>query len=468
MRSANPEATWRTRDTLIVIILVAFALFLRIEGLGQPVDIVFDETYYARDACLYLGWGQEFCDSPFENEQSYVHPPVGKWLIAAGEAALGYQPTGWRIAAAIFGTAMVPLAYLLALRLFRTRFAATTAAFLVAADFLLIVQSRVAMLDIFLAFFILLGFLFLTIERQRIQARVEMAELPYPGELPHREPEWRLLAGLSFGLALATKWSGGLALAAAGILGIIWAVTSARAMSRAKIDTYARVFRRESLWTVAGFVVVPLVVYLLSYSVWFVGKWPDACDPQTPDCNRVAATAGHFYRLQDSIWDYHWNLEATHPYQSKAWTWPLVLRPVAYHYVGPPDANESHHMMAFGNPIAWYAALIAAVWLTIRSKRRWAPGRLVLIGWGSQYLPWLAVPRALFFFYMTPAAAFMMIGLAAALDDMRKDSKLGRLAVWAFLVLGIGLALYYFFPILTGEGLPYDEWRSRMWTGRWI
>ena len=462
------RSPWTLKDTIIVLLLVALAAFLRSAGLNEPDVIIFDETYYAKDACLYLGWGQEFCDSPFQAEQSYVHPPVGKWLIAAGEAVFGYNSLGWRVSAAIFGTAMVPFAYLLAKILFRTRTAAAISGFLVATDFLLIVQSRVAMLDIFLAFFVLVGFTFLAMDREGAKERSSSARLPYPDPLPEREFSWRLAAGIAFGLALSTKWSGGLALAAAGCLVGTLAIELARAESSRKRFSLNTAFRREMLSGAFTLVLIPLMIYLASYSIWFAGEFNKKCQANEPNCNRIAETAASFIELQESIFNYHWELEATHPYQSKAWTWPLVIRPVAYHYVGPEDAPLSHHIMAFGNPVVWYAALIASAWLIIGGRRRWSPHRFVLVGWGSQYLPWLAVPRALFFFYMTPAVPFMMIGLGGALAAMKRDSKLGNILVWTFLVIGVGVVGYLFYPILTGGGLPYDLWRSRMWRESWI
>jgi len=84
---------------------------------------------------------------------------------------------------------MIPIAFLLGRKLFG-RWGEGLTGLLVATDFLLIVQSRAAMLDIFLAFFVVLGFLFVVLERERV-ARVRERG---GGGLDLR---WRVAAGAS-------------------------------------------------------------------------------------------------------------------------------------------------------------------------------------------------------------------------------------------------------------------------------
>ena len=93
------------------------AAALRIVSLGRPVELVFDEIFYARDACWYVIGTESVCG--ITDLASRAHPPMGKWLIGSGIAAFGYEPFGWRIAAAVAGTIGVALLYLLAWRLLR-------------------------------------------------------------------------------------------------------------------------------------------------------------------------------------------------------------------------------------------------------------------------------------------------------------------------------------------------------------
>jgi dolichyl-phosphate-mannose-protein mannosyltransferase len=519
---------WTRRDLLLVVALLLLAGGLRFVRLADPNSLVFDETYYAKDACLYLGLGQDFCGTPAATEQSYVHPPLGKWLIAAGIKTFGYNSFGWRVSGAFVGTLLVLLVYLLARKLFRDRWVAGAAGFLAATDFLLIVQSRTSMLDIFVSFFVVIGFLFLAFDRDRVLLLKEHVRLPYPGNPPRREPEWRVLAGAALGLAVATKWSGIWALVAGVILAAVWSASLSVAYREAPGPGRGLPLGEFGL-TVLSFAIVPVAVYLLSYVHFFAD---------------VGFSPSEFGKLQKSMFDFHANLTAEHSYQSRAVTWPLVIRPIAYFYEGEPQAT---HILAFGNPVTWWAALGAGIWLVVRSLKRWAPERLVLAGWLIQYLPWVvltdpliarfadeiatfgyllvvipivvvgffrnlrrfsswsrgavaayagflflalvAAPAAIaavapsigraraaiFFFYMTPIVPFMLIGLAAAIGALREagfglgaDFARAVRALTLVYLVAIALLTAFFYPVIAAVGLPPEAWKDRMWFQSWI
>ncbi|MGH9199502.1 MAG: phospholipid carrier-dependent glycosyltransferase, partial [Acidimicrobiia bacterium] len=95
--------------------------------------------------------------------------------------------------------------------------------------------------------------------------------------------------------------------------------------------------------------------------------------------------------------------------------------------------------------------------------------RVVLLAWLVQYLPWIFIARALFIFYMTPIAPFMMIGLARGLGRVRELGRPARVAVIVYLVLGVGLALVWWYPVMAAVPLPYKSWLARMFLQRsWI
>jgi predicted membrane-bound dolichyl-phosphate-mannose-protein mannosyltransferase len=105
----------------------------------------------------------------FTTDPSFVvHPPLGKYLIGAGMWLFGPDNSfGWRFATALFGTALVLLLFLVARSLTNSTVFATVASFLLAIDGLGIVMSRVALLDTFLAFFVLLAFWFVILDRAK-------------------------------------------------------------------------------------------------------------------------------------------------------------------------------------------------------------------------------------------------------------------------------------------------------------
>ncbi|MEO7819366.1 MAG: hypothetical protein ABIS18_09545, partial [Actinomycetota bacterium] len=331
--------------------------------------------------------------------------------------------------------------------------------------------------------FVVLGFLFLAFDRERIVAVRNNLRLPFPGPSPAREPEWRFASGAAFGLALAVKWSSAWALVGAGLLALMWS------WSMIKMTRTKRALFSELLIAALGLIIVPTFVYTTAYSKYFIdtygaGKTCAYVAPQPKElkgergridfgakpgeCVKgVRGTAFAFLDLHERVADYHLNLNADHAYKSKAITWPIVKRPIAYFYEGEP---RSIHVLAFGNPAVWWAAIGAAIWLLYRSFGRtpFRPERLIGVAWASQYLPWLAVSRPLFFFYMTPVVPFMMIGLAAALGTLRDLGKPARWIVNIYLLIGVGALLYFFYPIIAAVGLPRNLWESRMWMKSWI
>ena len=401
---------------------------------------MFDEVYYAKDGCLYLGKGMTFCGTTQATEQSFVHPPLGKWIIAVGIKVFGFHSFGWRFMAAVFGTAMIPIDFVIGRKLFG-RWGEVVTGLLVATDFLLIVQSRVAMLDIFLSFFVVLGFLFVVLERERVARMRERGG----GRLDLR---WRLAAGAAFGAAAAVKWSGVYAFAAAGLFVVFWTVGTALAIGRSAAPgepPRAPGAVTELNFTIIAMAIPFVAVYLLSYAVWFYDHH---------------FSMSQFVTLQNDMLQYHLHLTQRHVYASPAWKWPLLWRPVAYYFTGGAKAT---HILAVGNPATWWVALAAGVWMVVqafryprtaegrriagsgagsellvresfsalplpsvrRPSRRsylsavlWAPGTLVILAWLLQYLPWANFSRPQFFFYMAPIVPFMMLAVAAMLRDI--------------------------------------------------
>lgn len=161
--------TDRLAGWLVTLGITAIAFVLRVVHLGRPNALIFDETYYAKDAYSLLQSGYERSWPDNANTQILagnpdvlrdsasfiVHPQVGKWLIALGEHFFGMTSVGWRVAPLIFGTLLVLVLIRLVRRVSRSTLIGGLAGLLLAFDGLAYVMSRVALLDIFLAFFLL-------------------------------------------------------------------------------------------------------------------------------------------------------------------------------------------------------------------------------------------------------------------------------------------------------------------------
>src|SRR4029453_6472130 len=144
---------------------------LRFWRLDRPHRLVFDETYYVKQGVSYLKSGYELrwngnatasVDARFRsgdtnvfmNEPDFVvHPPVGKWMIAAGEWVFGPASSwGWRFSAALCGTLSVLMVVLITRRLLRSTLLGVVAGLLLAVEGHHFVLSRTGLLDIFLLF----------------------------------------------------------------------------------------------------------------------------------------------------------------------------------------------------------------------------------------------------------------------------------------------------------------------------
>ena len=163
----------------IAVMLLAFAM--RLVRLGQPRELAFDETYYAKDAwsLVHHGYVREYVENANQmiergdlsglwkaDPSMIVHPEVGKWLIGLGELAFGMDPVGWRVPSVVVGSLMVLVMVRLVRRLTGSTMLGCVAGLLLALDGLHFVLSRMALLDIFTAFFTLCAVHCLVVDRR--------------------------------------------------------------------------------------------------------------------------------------------------------------------------------------------------------------------------------------------------------------------------------------------------------------
>jgi len=457
--AAVPDDRWTS--WLWASAVAALAGALRFAGLSRPGDKLFDEVYYAKDAHDLLRHGVELNGT--ENGPGFIaHPPLGKWLIAAGEGLFGYTPFGWRVAAAVIGTLSVLVLVRVARRMTRSTMLGCVAGLLLCLDGLHFVQSRVAMLDIFLMWWVLVAFACLLVDRDA--ARERLADGRAAGLRP-----WRLTAAVCLGLALATKWSAIWYAIAFGLLAFAWDCGARRsAGNRHPVRAAAGA---GALWG-AGYLAIIAAVYAASWTGWFVTS---AGYDRHYGANAVIGWL-HYHR---EILAFHTHLTAHHQYASLPWSWLLLGRPVAYFYDTPTGCGAkdcSREVLAIGNPALWWpfaGALVAVTWRWL-ARRDWR-GAAVLAGVGAGFLPWLPYPhRTMFLFYALPALPFLVLAttlaLAMVLGDRTASSDrrlAGALVVGAY-VLFVAASFLFFYPVLAGHTMTYVQWHRRMWLLTWI
>ena len=164
--------------TAVVTALAALTRFL---NLGSPTDAgtpIFDEKHYAPQA-----W-QMLHNDGVEDNPGYglvVHPPLGKQLIAIGEALFGYNGLGWRFTGAVLRRRSWSLLVVrIVRRISRSTLVGAIAGLLLIADGVSFVAARTALLDSFLTLFVVAAFGALIVDRDQVRERMHVALLRGP------------------------------------------------------------------------------------------------------------------------------------------------------------------------------------------------------------------------------------------------------------------------------------------------
>ena len=281
---------------------------------------------------------------------------------------------------------------------------------------------------------------------------------------------WRFATGVSLGLACGSKWSGLFFAAAFGVLMVLWDVSARRAAGVAQ--PWKGTIVRDLLPGLWNIVVGGLAVYLATWWGWFASE--------TAVDRHLAEVSGHdgwyevFPTALRSLWqysgnvlDFHENLETPasdqHPWESKPWTWPMGLRPMLYYYNGETtscgeDSCVSATMLV-GTPAMWWLSLPMLAWGLWRMIGRvdWRYAAVV-VAYLAGLLPWFTnLDRQMYFFYATPMAAFLVLGLVLVLGQILgagRDGPERRGTGLLVVALYLGLVVANFewlWPILNGD-----------------
>ena len=415
--------------------IALFALVLRLFNLGTPKGFIFDEVYYVDGARDYLKYGVEVTGT---DPEFVVHPPVGKWLIALGIKIFGDNEFGWRFMGALLGSLMVILIALIAQRLFRSAFLTICASALIAMDGLALVHSRTALLDIYLSFFVLLATYFFVMR-------------------------WHWWTGLALGLAVATKWSGLYFLALFAVIAIyrVFALHTGRELIKPTLKTFAQ------------YSLVPVALYLSSWSGWFASSRGWARDHSS---NVITS----FFHYHSQMLGFHTSLVEKHSYQANPWSWIVMGRPTSFYYQSPKGCgadNCAQEVLALGTPFLWWVGAIALAvvfgfWIRSLAQKRYEPSlNIIVAGMTAGYLPWFFFQeRTVFSFYAIVFEPFLILAIIycayVALIHFKNSRN-------TYIFIGfIGIAIFanfiYFLPLFTGDVITYESWQARMWLPSWI
>lgn len=439
----------KIKEILFLGLILLISLFLRLWRLNIPEAMYFDEIYHV-PAVQMLAAGD--FQTPFEwwhqadwpTYFDWLHPPLAKYLQAFSLRFFNFWPAevAWRLPSVIFSLMSLVVFYFLAkeiaFSLLRTKKIndfckikktpgdltinfALIASLLFASDGLFLVQSRLAMNDIFYLYFALSASYFYFLYRRQKNLIVFF------------------LSALMMALALSTKWSA------------IWLIILFLILELWRIiteKTYPQI-----PFILFSLLLTPAVVYLMVYSPYFLsGK-----------------SLADFFLLQKQIVNFQLHWASQHPYQSSPLAWIINWRPVWY-FADLSKLNWRKDIYAQGNPVVFLYFLLLPIFL-LRWQKKIINKRLSKIWRGiifqptylliitiffSSFLPWIIIARPMFFYHFLPALPYLILIIVWPLYIFSltiKSKQERQVLIFHFLFWPILLALV-FYPHWTALPVP--------------
>ena len=393
------------------------------DGITYQDQTIFDEIYHGRTAYEFLH-GLPI----YEN----THPPLGKTLISVGIAVFGMNPFGWRFMCVVFGSLMMPFIYLFGLRLTgKTRYACL-AAVLLGTDFMHFTLSRIATIDIIVAFFILGMFYFMY------------------AFVASEKRRYLLLAGLFTGLGCATKWTGIYALFGLFVVFLLWMTGKIREIG-VKKET-RRYWTWLCLQCIGCFVLLPFTIYTLSY-IPFVRAYPDQNLLQ------------HVLSNGELMLSYHKATIFEHPYASPWYSWLFDWKPLldSREYLAGDKVSV---IATFGNPVLYFAGLLAygrELWRTFCHREKSAA--VLVLYYTVMLLPWVFIRRTVFIYQYYVCSVVLVLLLCHSIS--KKKGRHEKIAYWGLLA-GSVLLFLLFYPVISGLVVPAAYIRQVIpWLPNW-
>jgi dolichyl-phosphate-mannose-protein mannosyltransferase len=424
------------RVQLLLFLIIAISFGLKFHRLEFPQSYYFDEVYFAFTAQEMAkgnksAWQVPEVEAPKDLAYEWTHPPLGKEISSLGILIFGDNTFGWRFFQAFFGVLGTLFIFLLGRNLFNNG-VGLIAALLYTFESFIFVLSRITMVDIFMANFVLLASLFV----------VKYAK--------SRKTIFLLLTGLFCGASISIKWSGVyIAEFLAGVsffLIYYFEVYSSDSEGSSYVSALLKIFPRM----IIAFVLIPLIIYVATYIPFFY----------------FGNSIGDFINLQGQMLGYHGGVTETHPYQSQWWMWPLLIKTVYMHFENLD--GQYAHIYALGNPFIWWTGCLFLIAGVVQVIRKESPALIfTVVSVFAYWLPWALSPRKVTFLYhFLPALLFVIIIIAYFLNSIWNKSKYGKFIVVMYIMTAIGVFIY-FYPIIAAVPISPDSVDRYFWLQSW-
>jgi dolichyl-phosphate-mannose--protein O-mannosyl transferase len=404
------------RPAVAALLIALAAQLLFAINLTRPSTLVFDEVHYVPATRTLMA---------LERPANIEHPLLGKEIIGASMAVFGDNALGWRAASTLAGTASVLGVFGILMLLFGSVRTATFGALFACANVTLFIQARIAMLDVFMGAFVLLGIAALLwamrAEREHVMRR------------------W-LLGSVLLGLGTAVKWAAApyVAFAALGFLGL----------KASRGDLW------PGLGTVRGVAILG-GASIAAYFVTFLPAFFYGVDALTP---------GQLLPFQWEIYQRQTQVLPPHPYQSDWLSWPFGIRPIWYLY--EPVDGAVRGILLVGNPAVMWGGLVAIAVLLWSWRRGSAKAGAVALLWIASLGVFAVIPKSLgFYYYYHLSGLFLCVALAAAFH-LHATGPRARWIEW-YAIACVALFVW-FYPIISAAALPHAQaFNHWMWFDSW-
>ena len=438
--------------------LLLIGSILRFYNLGQIPWPVFDEVFYPVFAFNYLE------DKNFFS----VHPPLGSYLLSLGiylyhllpwTEAISFgindikdiNPFAFRWVSALSGVMLIYVGYKLALEIFNQRGFALLVALFLTLDGSLLVDSRFGLINIFFSLFGLMAMLF------------------FIKGIKGNSLSYFALAGFLLGAAVSVKWNG-LGFWLSGLLLTLQFFILHKYITHHRdMKEVITIFHLKALG----------LVFLFPFAVYLAFWLPDLLHNNSNLIDQHSQMISYHFENTD---------QKSHPYSSPWYTWPMMIRPIAYFFESGAqsgsiiiDVELFKAIHLFPNPALNFFSLIAVVILSLKwigylseslGNRKIRDelylSSFILFGFYANFLPWALASRSTFIYHYQPAAIFSFFALAYFIYRLMQRNTFETRLLYSFALVLILLSSIYWLPIQLGLEISDESFYSKMWLDSWI
>lgn len=435
------------------------------------LSIQFDEVFIPKLGYGYLIDRQNY---PFPN----AHPTMGNniyaaaiwlyhqlpWVEAVNFKQTPYKsldPMSFRWISALIGSLVPVVIAWLAYLVSQNRLFTLLVAGLVVLEPAFIVDSRFALNNMMVLLF---GFLAITLFWLAL-ANSKTSRL------------WLASSGLMFGIAIAVKWNVlGLWAAMVGMVVLSYLlhyIGKKRQHSNSSflLDQFSNrgtPFAQINAWEwLIYLAILPVAGYILAW---------------LPDM--LHNTRLGFWGTHEHIVTYHNSVSADdHPYCSPWYSWPLMLKPIAYYFekVTLDSQLIFKDIHNFGiRYVYWISvtAMLAAAWYWIKHAITWyktgqfhphfALLSVIIMGYCANLLPWVFVSRCLFFYHYQPSLIFSLLAMSYFLVLGLKSPDKWYKWMAIGVVISVVAGWLWLAPLMFAIELTPEAFNQRMQLLRWF